>query len=102
MKANRGAAGVDNQLIADFDCKRDKNLYRIWNRMTSGSYFPPPIKSVKISKKSGGTRTLGIPTVSERIAQTAVTLWLGPLLEPVFHDDSYGYRRGRSAHAQMQ
>ena len=84
--------------IENFDVKRDKNLYRIWNRMTSGSYFPPPIKAVKIPKKGEGFRTLGVPTVSDRIAQTAVTLWLEPLLEPVFHDDSYGYRRGKSAH----
>ena len=98
VKANRGAAGVDNQSIEDFDCKRDKNLYRIWNRMASGSYFPPPVQAVKIPKKSGGDRTLGVPTVSDRIAQTAVTLWLEPLLEPVFHDDSYGYRRGKSTH----
>jgi RNA-directed DNA polymerase len=98
VKANRGAAGVDQQSISDFDCKRDKNLFRIWNRMASGSYFPPPVKTVRISKKDGGVRTLGVPTVSDRIAQTAVTLWLEPLLEPVFHDDSYGYRRGKSAH----
>ena len=98
VKANRGAAGVDNMSIENFDVKRDKNLYRIWNRMTSGSYFPPPIKAVKIPKKGEGFRTLGVPTVSDRIAQTAVTLWLEPLLEPVFHDDSYGYRRGKSAH----
>ncbi|MGQ7848830.1 group II intron reverse transcriptase/maturase [Granulosicoccus sp. 3-233] len=98
VKANRGAAGVDQQSITDFDCKRDKNLFRIWNRMASGSYFPPPVKSVRISKKDGGVRTLGVPTVSDRIAQTAVTLWLEPMLEPVFHDDSYGYRRGKSAH----
>jgi RNA-directed DNA polymerase len=98
VKANRGAAGVDKQSITEFDCKRDRNLYRIWNRMTSGSYFPPPVKAVKIPKKSGGDRTLGVPTVSDRIAQTAVTLWLEPRLEPMFHDDSYGYRRGKSAH----
>jgi hypothetical protein len=72
VKANRGATGVDNQSIADFDCERDKNLYRTWNLMASGSHFPPPIKAVKISKKSGGTRTLGLPTVGDRIAQAAV------------------------------
>jgi RNA-directed DNA polymerase len=64
VKANRGAAGVDKQSITEFDCKRDRNLYRIWNRMTSGSYFPPPVKAVKIPKKSGGDRTLGVPTVT--------------------------------------
>lgn len=98
VKANRGAAGVDRQSLMDFDRKRDSNLFQIWNRMSSGSYFPPPVKVVRIPKKDGGTRVLGVPTVGDRIAQTAVTLWLEPLLEPVFHEDSYGYRRGKSAH----
>lgn len=74
VKANRGAAGVDNQSIEDFDVKRDKNLYQIWSQMSSGSYFAPPIKAVKIPKKGEGYRALGVPTVSDRIAQTAVTL----------------------------
>ncbi len=98
VKANRGAAGIDAETIGDFDLNRDRNLYRIWNRMSSGSYFPPAVKGVAIPKKSGGTRMLGVPTVSDRIAQTVVTLVLEPLLEPVFHADSYGYRPGRSAH----
>lgn len=98
VKSNRGAAGVDRQSIKDFDRDRDRNLYRIWNRMSSGSYFPPPVKAVPIAKKSGGVRMLGVPTVSDRIAQTTVTLALEPVLEPVFHEDSYGYRRGKSAH----
>ena len=98
VKANRGSAGVDNQSIDDFDHKQSKNLYRIWNRMSSGSYFPPAVKAVPIPKKAGGERVLGIPTVSDRIAQTVVTLMLEPKLEPIFHDDSYGYRPGKSAH----
>ena len=98
VKANRGAAGIDGQSIEDFDRDQSRNLYRIWNRMSSGSYFPPAVKAVPIPKKSGGERILGVPTVSDRIAQTAVTLVLEPILEPVFHDDSYGYRPGKSAH----
>ena len=98
VKANRGAAGVDAETIELFDRDRNRNLYRIWNRMSSGSYFPPAVKGVAIPKKSGGTRMLGVPTVSDRIAQTVVSLVLEPLLEPVFHADSYGYRPGKSAH----
>ena len=98
VKANRGAAGIDGQTIGGFEADLSKNLYRIWNRMSSGSYFPPAVKAVPIPKKSGGERVLGVPTVGDRIAQTAVTLWLEPELERVFYDDSYGYRPGRSAH----
>lgn len=98
VKANRGAAGVDGQSISDFDRNLSRNLYQIWNRMSSGCYFPPAVKAVPIPKKSGGERILGVPTVSDRIAQTVVTMTLEPILEPVFHDDSYGYRRGKSAH----
>ena len=98
VKANKGAAGIDGQTIKMFESDLSKNLYRIWNRMSSGSYFPPAVKAVPIPKKSGGERMLGVPTVGDRIAQTAVTLVLVPILEPVFHEDSYGYRRGKSAH----
>ena len=99
VKANRGAAGVDGQSIEDFDRDLSKNLYRIWNRMSSGTYFPPPVRRVDIPKgDSGGTRPLGIPTVSDRIAQMVVKRYLEPLLDPVFHRDSYGYRPGKSAH----
>jgi RNA-directed DNA polymerase len=98
VKANKGAAGVDGQTIENFESDVKGNLYRVWNRMSSGSYFPPAVKAVPIPKKSGGERILGVPTVSDRIAQTAVTLVLEPILEPVFHEDSYGYRRGKSAH----
>jgi len=98
VKANRGEAGVDGQSISDFDRELSRNLYRLWNRMSSGSYFPPAVKAVPIPKKSGGERILGVPTVGDRIAQTVVTMTLEPILEPVFHENSYGYRRGKSAH----
>ena len=98
VKANKGAAGIDDQSIEMFEADKSKQLYRIWNRMSSGSYFPPAVKAVSIPKKSGGVRVLGVPTVADRVAQTAVTLVLEPILEPVFHEDSYGYRPGKSAH----
>lgn len=98
VRANQGAAGADEQSLKTFECDLKNNLYRIWNRMSSGSYFPPPVKEVLIPKKSGGERALGIPTVSDRVAQAAVKLVLEPELEPHFHEDSYGYRPGRSAH----
>src|ERR1700731_1007150 len=97
VKANKGAAGVDEQSIEDFEKRLKKNLYRIWNRMSSGSYFPPPVRTVKIPKKNGGERKLGIPTVTDRIAQQVVKARLEPEVEPLFHADSYGYRPGKSA-----
>ena len=97
VKANQGAAGIDWETIERFETKLAANLYKIWNRMSSGSYMPPPVKAVPIPKKSGGVRVLGVPTVSDRIAQTAVKMWLEPRLDPLFHDDSYGYRPGKSA-----
>lgn len=97
VKANQGAAGVDAQSIADFEKKLKKNLYRIWNRMSSGSYFPPPVRTVNIPKANGGERTLGIPTVSDRIAQTVVKSRLEPKIDPLFHPDSHAYRPGKSA-----
>ena len=97
VKSNGGAAGVDKESIKAFEQNLKNNLYRIWNRLSSGSYFPPAVKAVPIRKKSGGTRILGVPTVSDRIAQTVVKLVLEPILEPVFDEDSYGYRPGRSA-----
>jgi hypothetical protein len=97
VKANKGAAGVDEQSIEDFEKKLKKNLYKIWNRMSSGSYFPPPVRTVKIPKKNGGERKLGIPTVADRIAQQVVKARLEPEVEPLFHADSYGYRPGKSA-----
>ena len=97
VKANKGAAGVDEQSIEDFEKRLKKNLYKIWNRMSSGSYFPPPVRTVKIPKKNGGERKLGIPTVADRIAQQVVKARLEPEVEPLFHADSYGYRPGKSA-----
>ena len=97
VKANKGAAGVDSELISDFEENLKDNLYKIWNRMSSGSYFPPPVKTVSIPKKTGGERVLGIPTVSDRVAQMVVKIYFEPLVEPHFHEDSYGYRPGKSA-----
>jgi len=98
VKANKGAAGVDGATIQDFESDLKGNLYKVWNRMSSGSYFPPPAKAVEIPKPhGGGTRILGVPTVADRVAQTVVALALGARTESIFHDDSYGYRPGRSA-----
>ena len=98
VKANRGAAGVDDQSIEGFEKDLKNNLYKLWNRMSSGSYFPPPVKRVQIAKRGGvGSRPLGIPTVSDRIAQAVVKAHLEPELEKHFHPDSYGYRPGKSA-----
>jgi retron-type reverse transcriptase len=97
VKANKGAAGVDGQSVEEFEEDLKNNLYRIWNRMSSGTYFPPPVRAVEIPKPhGGGTRMLGIPTVADRVAQTVVALQLEPRTESIFHDDSYGYRPGRS------
>jgi len=97
VKANKGAAGVDEQTMSDFEQDLKGNLYKIWNRMSSGSYFPPAVKAVAIPKKSGGTRILGIPSISDRIAQTVVKMYLEPEMDKCFHPDSYGYRPGKSA-----
>jgi RNA-directed DNA polymerase len=97
VKANGGAAGVDDQSIEEFERDLKNNLYKLWNRMSSGSYFPPPVKRVQIAKRGGGRRPLGIPTVSDRIAQAVVKAHLEPELERYFHPDSYGYRPGKSA-----
>ena len=97
VKSNRGAAGIDDETIAMFEQNLSKNLYKLWNRMSSGSYFPPPVRQVEIPKVSGGLRKLGIPTVSDRIAQTAAKLIIEPILDPMFHPNSYGYRPGKSA-----
>lgn len=97
VKENAGAYGVDKQSIKDFEEHLDNNLYKIWNRMTSGSYIPKPVRAVSIPKKSGGTRILGIPTVEDRIAQMVAKIYFEPLVEPMFYEDSYGYRAGKSA-----
>lgn len=98
VKANKGSAGIDGESIEAFEVNLKNNLYRIWNQMSSGSYFPPSVKSVPIPKKSGGIRILGVPTVADRVAQMVVKIMLEPILEPLFDNDSYGYRPGRSAH----
>ena len=97
VKANRGSAGIDDETIAMFEQDLSKNLYKLWNRMSSGSYFPPPVRQVEIPKATGGVRKLDVPTVSDRIAQTAAKLIIEPILDPMFHPDSYGYRPGKSA-----
>ena len=97
VKANRGAAGVDGESLAAFEQDLKGNLYKVWNRMSSGSYFPPPVRLVEIKKDNGGTRPLCIPTVADRVCQTVAKMVLEPLVEPVFHPDSYGYRPGKSA-----
>lgn len=98
VKANKGGAGVDEQSIAEFEQDLQSNLYRVWNRLSSGSYFPLPVKAVEIPKAGGkGVRVLGVPTVADRIAQTVVRMYLEPKVEPAFHPDSYGYRPGKSA-----
>ena len=102
VRKNRGAAGCDGQTVTNFDENRDANLYKIWNRLCSGSYFPPPVLEKQIPKSDGRKRTLGIPTVSDRIAQGAVKIFVEEKLEPIFHPDSYGYRPNRSAHQALQ
>ena len=102
VKANRGAAGVDEESILAFEANLRGNLYKVWNRMSSGSYIPPPVRAVEISKKSGGSRMLGVPTVADRVAQTVTYLVLESEVEPVFHQDSYGYRPRRSAHDALR
>jgi RNA-directed DNA polymerase len=98
VKANQGAAGVDGESIAEFEGDLKGNLYKLWNRLSSGSYMAPPVRGVEIPKRAGsGVRTLGVPTVADRIAQTVVRLYLEPSVEQRFHPDSYGYRPGRSA-----
>jgi len=98
VRANRGAAGIDEQSIAAFEVDLKDNLYKLWNRLSSGSYFPPPVKAVPIPKRDGsGERILGVPTVADRIAQTVVAEHLSARVEPIFHPDSYGYRPRRGA-----
>jgi RNA-directed DNA polymerase len=101
VKANRGAAGVDAQTIAQFEEDLSNNLYKLWNRMASGSYMPQAVRRVELPKPDGGIRPLGIPTISDRIAQTVAKQYLEPALEAIFHEDSYGYRPGKSAHQAL-
>jgi RNA-directed DNA polymerase len=97
VKANQGAAGIDNESMEAFEKNLKNNLYKIWNRMSSGSYFPPPVMAVAIPKKNGGKRILGVPTVSDRIAQMTAKIYFEPMVEPHFLPDSYGYRPRKSA-----
>ncbi len=97
VKANHGAAGVDEKSIEDYEKNLKDNLYKLWNRMSSGSYMPKPVRGVEIPKKNGGKRLLGIPTVEDRVAQMVVRTHIEPMLEPIFLKDSYGYRPNRSA-----
>lgn len=98
VKSNRGGAGIDGVSMEEFDKDLSNNLYRLWNRMSSGSYMPKSVKLVEIPKSNGGKRSLGIPTISDRIAQMAVVLSIMPSLDVIFHEDSYGYRPNKSAH----
>jgi len=97
VKANAGSAGIDKESIENFEKGLKDNLYKLWNRMSSGSYFPPPVKAVPIPKKTGGERILGVPTVSDRVAQMVIKMMFEPIVEPVFLPDSYGYRPRKSA-----
>lgn len=96
--AKGGCAGVDEQSLKDYNSNLQNNLYKLWNRLSSGSYFPPPVKRVAIPKKTGGDRLLGIPTVDDRIAQMVIKMMVEPIIEPIFDQNSYGYRPHKSAH----
>ena len=98
VKANGGVGGVDGQSIEGFETDLENNLYKVWNHLASGSYFPPPVLAVAIPKKNGGERILGIPTVGDRVAQMVVKQFFEPKVDPIFHPDSYGYRPKKSAH----
>ena len=102
VRSNRGSAGVDAISLEEFEADKMQQLYKIWNRMSSGSYFPPSVRTVEIPKKDGGKRKLGIPTVGDRVAQQVIKSYLEPRLEKCFHDNSYGYRPLRSAHQAVE
>jgi len=97
VKANKGAPGVDGVDFKDFEEDLKGNLYKLWNRMSSGTYFPPAVRIVEIPKGTGGTRKLGVPTISDRVAQMVAKIYFEPMVEPYFHQDSYGYRPNKSA-----
>ena len=102
VKANNGSAGVDEIDMVEYDANRSKHLYKLWNRMASGSYFPPPVKEVEISKKDGGIRKLGIPTISDRVGQMVIKDYIEPRLEKIFSPNSYGYRPNKNAHQALE
>ncbi len=98
VKSNKGSAGIDGIEMNTYEQNVGKNLYKLWNRMSSGCYFPKAVKLVEIPKSNGGTRPLGIPTIEDRIAQMTVVMAITPHIDPLFHEDSYGYRPNKSAH----
>jgi group II intron reverse transcriptase/maturase len=102
VKANKGGAGSDEIDMTEYDASRSKHLYKLWNRMASGSYFPPPVKEVEISKKDGGIRKLGIPTISDRVGQMVIKDYIEPRLEEIFSSKSYAYRPNKSAHQALE
>lgn len=102
VRANKGSAGVDSVSMQEFDANRSRHLYKLWNRMTSGSYFPPPVKEVEIPKKDGKVRQLGIPTISDRIGQMVIKDYLEPRFEKIFSPNSYGYRPNKSPHQALE
>lgn len=101
VRSNKGRAGIDAISMQEFDADRSKHLCKLWNRMASGSYFPPPVKEVEIPKKDGSIRKLGIPTISDRVGQMVVKMFVEPRLEAIFSPNSYGYRPKRSAHQAL-
>lgn len=101
VKANKGSTGIDGINLKPYNSNIDKNLYKLWNRMSSGSYFPKAVKLVEITKPNGGKRPLGIPTAEDRVAQMVVVMYIMPRLEAIFHEDYYGYRPLRSAHSAI-
>jgi retron-type reverse transcriptase len=102
VKSNKGSSGIDNLDWDALDCNLSSQLYKLWNRLSSGSYFPMAVKEVAIKKKSGGVRKLGIPTILDRIAQEVVKTHLERIVEPRFHDSSYGYRPRRNCHQAVE
>jgi len=102
VRSNKGSAGVDDVSMNEFDANRRKHLYKLWNRMASGSYFPPAVKEVEIPKKDGKVRKLGIPTISDRVAQMAIKMYIEPRFEEIFTSNSYGYRPNKNAHQALQ
>ena len=102
VRSNQGSAGVDAISMQEFDTDRSKHLNKLWNRMASGSYFPPTVKEVEISKKDGSVRKLGIPTISDKVGQMVVKMFIEPRLEKVFSPNSYGYRPNKNAHQALQ
>ena len=102
VRDNKGSAGADEVSMDEYDANRRKHLYKLWNRMASGSYFPPPVKEVEIPKKDGKVRKLGIPTISDRVAQMAIKMYIEPRFEAIFSENSYGYRPNKSAHQALE